>query len=71
MSSIRNPGVHGVPGAVIDIAIEPKTKAGQDKMGEALAKLAEEDPTFRQLYKQRDWSDHHRWYGRAPSGDYR
>ena len=28
-------------------AIEPKTKAGQDKMGEALAKLAEEDPTFR------------------------
>ena len=31
----------------IDIAIEPKTKAGQDKMGEALAKLAEEDPTFR------------------------
>ena len=36
-----------VPEPVIDIAIEPKTKAGQDKMGEALAKLAEEDPTFR------------------------
>ena len=35
------------PEPVIDIAIEPKTKAGQDKMGEALAKLAEEDPTFR------------------------
>ena len=35
------------PEAVIDIAIEPKTKAGQGKMGEALAKLAEEDPTFR------------------------
>ncbi|HIY84612.1 MAG TPA: elongation factor G [Candidatus Rubneribacter avistercoris] len=32
---------------VIDIAIEPKTKAEQDKMGVALAKLAEEDPTFR------------------------
>ena len=31
----------------IDIAVEPKTKAGQGKMGEALAKLAEEDPTFR------------------------
>ena len=35
------------PEPVIDIAIEPKTKAGQQKMGEALAKLAEEDPTFR------------------------
>ncbi len=35
------------PEPVIDIAIEPKTKASQDKMGEALAKLAEEDPTFR------------------------
>ena len=32
------------PEPVIDIAIEPKTKAGQQKMGEALAKLAEEDP---------------------------
>ena len=36
------------PEPVIELAIEPKTKAGQDKMGEALAKLAEEDPTFRQ-----------------------
>ena len=35
------------PEPVIDIAIEPKTKAGQGKMGEALAKPAEEDPTFR------------------------
>ena len=35
------------PEPVIDIAIEPKTKASQDKMGEALVKLAEEDPTFR------------------------
>ena len=35
------------PEPVIELAIEPKTKAGQDKMGEALAKLAEEDPTFR------------------------
>ncbi len=35
------------PEPVIDVAIEPKTKVGQDKMGEALAKLAEEDPTFR------------------------
>ena len=35
------------PEPVIQLAIEPKTKAGQGKMGEALAKLAEEDPTFR------------------------
>ena len=34
------------PEPVIELAIEPKTKAGQGKMGEALAKLAEEDPTF-------------------------
>jgi len=35
------------PEPVINIAIEPKTKAGQEKMGIALAKLAEEDPTFK------------------------
>ena len=35
------------PEPVISIAIEPKTKAGQEKMGIALAKLAEEDPTFK------------------------
>ncbi|MBA5851769.1 elongation factor G [Clostridium sp. cel8] len=35
------------PEPVIDVAIEPKTKAGQEKMGIALAKLAEEDPTFK------------------------
>ena len=35
------------PEPVIELAIEPKTKAGQGKMGEALAKLAEEDPTFK------------------------
>ena len=35
------------PEPVIEVAIEPKTKAGQGKMSEALAKLAEEDPTFR------------------------
>ena len=36
------------PEPVIELAIEPKTKAGQGKMAEALAKLAEEDPTFKQ-----------------------
>jgi elongation factor G len=35
------------PEPVIDVAIEPKTKADQDKMGEALSRLADEDPTFR------------------------
>jgi len=35
------------PEPVIQIAIEPKTKAGQEKMGNALAKLTEEDPTFK------------------------
>ena len=35
------------PDPVIEIAIEPKTKAGQEKMGLTLCKLAEEDPTFR------------------------
>ncbi len=35
------------PEPVIKVAIEPKTKAGQEKMGLALAKLAEEDPTFK------------------------
>ncbi len=35
------------PMPVIDVAVEPKTKADQDKMGIALSKLAEEDPTFR------------------------
>ena len=40
------------PEPVIELAIEPKTKAGQGKMGEALAKLAEEDPTFRATTNQ-------------------
>ncbi len=35
------------PDPVIEIAIEPRTKAGQEKMGIALSKLAEEDPTFK------------------------
>ena len=40
------------PDPVIELAIEPKTKAGQGKMAEALAKLAEEDPTFRDHTEQ-------------------
>lgn len=38
------------PEPVISVAIEPKTKADQDRMGEALHKLAEEDPTFKVTY---------------------
>jgi elongation factor G len=41
------PGADGVPEPVIDIAIEPKTKADQDKLGTSLQKLATEDPSFR------------------------
>lgn len=40
------------PDPVINLAIEPKTKAGQEKMGIALSKLSEEDPTFK------TWTDH-------------
>ena len=40
------------PDPVIEIAIEPKTKVGQEKMGIALAKLAEEDPTFKTYTNQ-------------------
>jgi elongation factor G len=40
------------PEPVISIAIEPKSKGDQDKMGEALTKLAEEDPTFRIHYEE-------------------
>ncbi|MFB0917829.1 MAG: elongation factor G [Clostridiaceae bacterium] len=40
------------PDPVINVAIEPKTKASQEKLGIALSKLAEEDPTFR------TWTDH-------------
>ena len=40
------------PEPVIDIAIEPKTKADQDRIGESLRRLAEEDPTFRTRYDE-------------------
>ncbi|NOK39866.1 elongation factor G, partial [Corallococcus exercitus] len=40
------------PDPVIEVAIEPKTKASQEKMGIALAKLAEEDPTFKTYTNQ-------------------
>ena len=59
------------PEPVIRVAIEPKTKAGQEKMGIALAKLAEEDPTFKAYTDRGNRPDHHRRYGRAPPGNHR
>ena len=59
------------PEPVIQVAIEPKTKAGQEKMGLALIKLAEEDPTFRTYTERGNGANHHRGHGRAPSGDHR
>ena len=43
----HNAGAHGFPEPVISVAVEPKTKADQEKMGVALSKLAQEDPSFR------------------------
>ena len=40
------------PEPVISVAIEPKTRADQDKLGEALQKLTEEDPTFKVTYNE-------------------
>ena len=51
------------PEPVIQIAVEPKTKADQDKMGIALSKLAEEDPTFRAHTDEETGSNDHRRYG--------
>ena len=46
------------PDPVIEIAVEPKTKGDQEKMGQALQRLAAEDP-FR-VTRFREWSDHYR-----------
>ena len=51
------------PEPVIAVAIEPKTKADQDKLSSGLAKLADEDPTFRVHGPTRDRSDHHQRHG--------
>ena len=50
LSDVQNPIIlesMDFPDPVIEIAVEPKTKADQEKMGEALARLAKEDPSFR------------------------
>ena len=59
------------PDPVISVAIEPKTKADQDKLATALQRLAEEDPTFRVRTRRGDGADAHRGDGRAAPGDHR
>jgi len=58
------------PEPVINLAVEPKSKADQDKLGVALQRLAEEDPTFR-VYSDEERPNDHRRYGRTASGDHR
>ena len=55
------------PDPVIEIAIEPKTKADQEKLGIALAKLAAEDPVLPRLDRSGIRPDHPQGHGRAPS----
>ena len=59
------------PDPVIDVAIEPKTKDDQEKLGIALQKLATEDPSFRVADRQGDRPDDHLRHGRAPPRDHR
>ena len=59
------------PEPVIRVAIEPKTRAGQEKMGIALSKLAEEDPHLPHMDRRGNRSDHHCRYGRAAPADHR
>ena len=59
------------PKPVIDVAIEPKTKADQDKLAIALQKLSEEDPTFRVHSDRGDVADDHLRNGRAAPRDHR
>ena len=51
------------PEPVIELAIEPKTKAGQGKMGEALCKTGRRRSYFPCSYQSGNRSDHHRRYG--------
>ena len=59
------------PEPVISVAVEPKSKADQDKLGSGLARLAEEDPTFRVTHRRGDRPDADRRHGRAPPRDHR
>ena len=54
------------PAPVINVAIEPKTKSDQEKLGTAIQRLAEEDPTFQVQDRRGDRADDHLGDGRAP-----
>ena len=51
------------PEPVIAVAVEPKTKADQEKMGIALQKLAQEDPSFRVKTDEEFWPNNYFWNG--------
>jgi elongation factor G len=59
-----------IPIPVISVAVEPKTKADQEKMGMALQRLAKEDPSFR-VHRRGVGPDDHLGHGRAAPGDHR
>ena len=59
------------PEPVISQAVEPKTKADQEKMGIALGRLAQEDPSFRAAHRRGKRPDHHLRHGRAAPGNHR
>ena len=59
------------PEPVISVAVEPKTKVDQEKMGVALQRLAKEDPSFRVHTDQESGPDHHLRHGRAAPRDHR
>ena len=57
------------PDPVIEVAVEPKTKTDQEKMGTALARLAAEDPSFPSDIRLRKWANRHKRNGRTSSGN--
>ena len=59
------------PEPVIHVAIEPKTKADQDKLGVALQRLPDGGPHLPRPHRRGDRPDHHRRHGRAPPRDHR
>ncbi len=59
------------PEPVIEVAVEPKTKGDQEKLGVALHRLAQEDPSFRVSVDHEFGPDHHQGHGRAASRHHR
>jgi elongation factor G len=64
-----DPGAMEFPDPVIEVAIEPKTKADQEKMGMALVRLAQEDPVLPRLHRPGKRPDHPQGHGRTASGN--